>query len=47
VLGDPSLGKRMGRSAHERAATFTWERVVRATEDVYREVIARRAGGPV
>jgi glycosyltransferase involved in cell wall biosynthesis len=46
VLGDPSLGERMGHSAHERAATFTWERVVRETEDVYREVLARRAAAP-
>jgi glycosyltransferase involved in cell wall biosynthesis len=45
LLGDRSLGERMGRSAHERAATFTWERVVRETEDVYREVLARRAAG--
>jgi glycosyltransferase involved in cell wall biosynthesis len=46
VLGDPSLGERMGHSAHERAATFTWERVVRETEDVYRGVLARRAAAP-
>lgn len=46
VLGDPSLGERMGHSAHERAETFTWERVVRMTEDVYREVLARRAAAP-
>jgi glycosyltransferase involved in cell wall biosynthesis len=45
VLGGPSLGDRMGRSAHERAATFTWDRVVRETEDVYREVLARRGDG--
>jgi glycosyltransferase involved in cell wall biosynthesis len=45
LLGDRSLGERMGRSAHERAATFTWERVVRETEDVYRQVLARRAAG--
>ena len=46
VLGDPSLGERMGHSAHDRAATFTWERVVRETEDVYREVLARRTAAP-
>lgn len=45
VLGDPALGERMGRSARKRAATFTWERTVRETEDVYREVLARRAAG--
>jgi glycosyltransferase involved in cell wall biosynthesis len=45
VLGDRSLGERMGRSAHERAATFTWDRVVRETEDVYRQVLARRGDG--
>jgi glycosyltransferase involved in cell wall biosynthesis len=42
LLEDPALRDRMAHSAHERAATFTWERLVRQTEEVYREVLARR-----
>lgn len=41
LLADPALRDRMARSARERAGQFPWERVVRETEDVYREVLAR------
>lgn len=43
LLTDPGVRERMARSATERTREFTWERVVRQTEDVYREVLARRA----
>lgn len=42
LLTHPDLRDRMARSASERTRGFTWERVVRETEDVYREVLARR-----
>jgi glycosyltransferase involved in cell wall biosynthesis len=42
LLTDPDLRYRMARSASERARGFTWERVVRETEDVYRDVLSRR-----
>jgi glycosyltransferase involved in cell wall biosynthesis len=41
LLLDPALRDRMGSSARERAAAFSWDRVVRETEEVYREVLAR------
>jgi glycosyltransferase involved in cell wall biosynthesis len=42
LLTDRAMRERMARSAHGRAGTFTWERAVRETEAVYREVLARR-----
>ena len=40
VLRDPEELRRMGTEARVRAAEFGWDRVVRATEGVYREVLA-------
>ncbi len=42
LLLDAAIRDRMARSARERAGLFTWDRVVTQTEDVYREVLARR-----
>jgi glycosyltransferase involved in cell wall biosynthesis len=42
LLTDRAMRERMARSARGRAGTFTWERAVRETEAVYREVLARR-----
>jgi glycosyltransferase involved in cell wall biosynthesis len=40
LLLDASTREDMARSARERASAFTWDRVVRETEGVYREVLA-------
>ena len=42
LLLDGDLRARQGASAHARAGTFTWDRVVRETETVYREVLSGR-----
>jgi L-malate glycosyltransferase len=42
VLVDAALRERLGGSARERASTFTWDRLVRETESVYSDVLARR-----
>jgi L-malate glycosyltransferase len=42
LLTDPDLRDQMARSATERTRGFTWERVVRETEGVYRDVLIRR-----
>jgi glycosyltransferase involved in cell wall biosynthesis len=42
LLRDREARARMGASGRERAAAFGWARVVRETEDVYRDVLARR-----
>ncbi len=42
LLTDPVVRDRMARSATERTRVVTWERVVRETEDVYRDVLRRR-----
>jgi glycosyltransferase involved in cell wall biosynthesis len=42
LLTDARLRGRMSRSARERASEFTWDRAVRETEAIYREVLARR-----
>jgi glycosyltransferase involved in cell wall biosynthesis len=41
LLGDEGLRARMGRSARRRAESFGWDRVVRETEAVYRDVLGR------
>ena len=41
LLGDADLRARMGTSARSRAESFTWDRVVEETEDVYRTVLDR------
>jgi glycosyltransferase involved in cell wall biosynthesis len=41
LLVDAELRTRMGGSARERAGEFPWDLVVRETEEVYREVLAR------
>ncbi len=46
VLRDDDLRSAMGVSARERAAEFGWDRVVRETEDVYRQLLRRPARGP-
>lgn len=43
VLVDVGLRVRLGRSARERASTFTWGRLVREVESVYTDVLAHRA----
>jgi glycosyltransferase involved in cell wall biosynthesis len=40
LLTDRVLRQRMGSAARARAEAFSWERVVRETEGVYREVLA-------
>ena len=42
---DPDLRRRMGRSARERAAEFTWKRVGRRRLALLQEVLARRGAG--
>ena len=42
LLLDGDLRARQGTSANARAGTFTWDRVVRETETVYREVLSAR-----
>jgi glycosyltransferase involved in cell wall biosynthesis len=42
LLTNATRRKQMGRAARERAETFTWDRLVSETEDVYRVVLARR-----
>lgn len=43
LLSDENLRARMGREARRRAERFTWDRVVRETEAVYRMVLDTRA----
>lgn len=43
LLVDVGLRERLGRSARERASTFTWGRLVREVESVYTDVLAHRA----
>ncbi len=44
LLRDAGLRDRLAGSARARAETFTWDRVVRETESVYRRVLTRRRG---
>jgi glycosyltransferase involved in cell wall biosynthesis len=39
LLGDPQLRARLAGLGRERAATFSWERMARATAAVYRELL--------
>lgn len=45
ILQDTELRERMGRSARTHAESFTWDRVVQETEDVYQEVLRYRRRG--
>jgi glycosyltransferase involved in cell wall biosynthesis len=44
VLVDRDLRTRMASSARERAGVFSWDKLVRDTESVYREVLAMPRG---
>jgi glycosyltransferase involved in cell wall biosynthesis len=46
LLRDPQRLQRMSSSASVRARAFTWDRLVRETEALYAEVVARSARAP-
>lgn len=45
LAASPELRRRVGATARERSAAFTWKRSADAIETVYREVLAARANG--
>jgi glycosyltransferase involved in cell wall biosynthesis len=40
LLDDPERRARMGEAGREKALTFSWDRVVEETLDLYEEVLA-------
>jgi glycosyltransferase involved in cell wall biosynthesis len=42
LLGDDSLGERLGAAGRERAAGFTWERTAELTVASYRRALSAR-----
>ncbi len=42
VLGEPELRTRLIEAGRKRAADFTWDKVVEAHEEAYRNLLARR-----
>ena len=44
LTGDAGLREELARRGRERVRTFTWEKAVRETWDVYRELLARGEG---
>jgi glycosyltransferase involved in cell wall biosynthesis len=42
LLHDPDLARRLGQTARERAATFTWERTAQTVVDAYTDVLGAR-----
>jgi UDP-glucose:(heptosyl)LPS alpha-1,3-glucosyltransferase len=44
LAADPGLRARMGRTGQRKASTYTWERSVKSTLAVYRELLSERLG---
>ncbi len=42
LIDDPALRARMGTAAHERSRRYTWDSVIDALIEQYREVLDRR-----
>jgi len=42
LIGDPALRARMGAAAHERSRRYTWDAVIDALIEQYREVLDKR-----